>query len=90
MIDIKRALELAKEYYARNNEVVLQGFEADDCFIFNGGKIGKVKYGNGTIQINKENGEITLLQLPSTEGFNKIESAKPIDLKQYMNEQEKK
>lgn len=81
MITLEKAIEIAKEYYInRGSPDITYVAEAEGVWIVNGGIKGVRRVGSFGITINKDNGEIRNLILPSKEGFALLDSAKKIDL----------
>lgn len=81
MIEFRDALESAKKYYAKTNEVVAAAWNHPKFWLFYGDTDdGLVQYGGCYLRVDKTSGETTIFYLPSAEGFELMDAAIPLDL----------
>lgn len=82
MIDIKKACEMAEEYFRNTcktgyTERIL---ENGDEWFFCSGNGGTVRYGNIIISVKKETGEIVELPMPSHETMQILRDARVVKI----------
>lgn len=81
MIDLKTAIKLAEEFFAKIGEKIIQINESKDYFIvFGADSKNEVKYGKSDIKINKISGEITDFILPSPENFKLLRESTKLEI----------
>lgn len=81
IMDFKKALELAREYYLQEGiEELLEAYDAGDTWIFFGGIKGKPEIGSYGISIKKETGTVSDFILPSRKNFEILDNAKEVNI----------
>lgn len=77
MIDIKKACELAEEYFQNmcGTGYAERILENSDSWFFSSGKAGAVRYGSIIISVKKVTGEIRELPMPSHETIQILKEA---------------
>lgn len=82
MMHVKEAFAIAKEYFTSNlgNGSVAKATMSENAWFFISGEINQESIGNVVISVDKQTGEITLVDLLSDDGFALIRATTPIEL----------
>ena len=82
MIDFKSACTIAKAYYEEKLNItgLAKALDGEEKWYFSGGTPDEVRIGNVVVAVDKNDGSIDIVTLPSKENFALLKKAKPVDL----------
>ena len=80
-MNFEEAKVAAQAYFEQRGVTGLaSALEAENCWIFYGGKAGVTVCGIPGVKVSKETGELSVFILPNKENFAILKSAKKIEL----------
>ncbi len=81
-MDFVAACKIAKEFYSDNLKIdgIAKALENSEKWFFSSGVPMQMRVGNTVISVDKRDGKIEVVKLPSKENLAILRSATPVDL----------